>query len=86
MLPGFLISRLVNHGVGVACIIKHHINITPTKTLDMLQKGKQFLLHSCYPMFTNPMISHEWGKVEIVMTTNEIYLLLLVTPIFHNGN
>jgi hypothetical protein len=72
----------VNHGVGVACTIKHHINITPTKTPDMLQKGKQFLLHSCYPIFTNPMISHEWGKVEIVMHQEYLERGWLLTRVY----
>jgi hypothetical protein len=34
---------------------------------------------------TNPVTSHEWGKDQIVITTNRTYPWSLVTQIFCNG-
>jgi hypothetical protein len=54
----------------------------------VLGKGKQFLPRmwhsSCY-LVTNPVISHEWGKDRIVITTNGTYPWSFVTQIFRNG-
>ena len=35
-------------------------------------------------LVTHPMLSHEWGKDRIVITTNRTYLLSFVTQIFRH--
>jgi hypothetical protein len=38
-----------------------------------------------YLYITNPVLSQEWGKDQIVITTNETYPWSFVTQIFHSG-
>jgi hypothetical protein len=51
-------------------------------------KSKQFLLHQWHPLCTlvkTPVISHELGKGQIVVTTNKLYPWSFVTQISRNG-
>jgi len=63
---------------------------TPLKPVwtRVFRKVKQFLVQFWHPLcfsFCKPTISHEWGKGQRAITSNETYPWSFVTQIFRNG-
>jgi len=71
---------------------KHQVPRIPLKTgVELRCSGRTSSSYStcdtrCVTLVANPVISHEWGKVRIVTTTNGTYRLSYVIQILRNGN
>ena len=78
-------SETVN-GINYIFIFTWRGNALVHRWTQVLQNGKQFVLHYFYPSsyFYIMKMCHARGKEMIVVTTNTMYLWPLVTQIFHS--